>query len=71
MDADHLWKTTMDPQFRKLLKVVITDDQKAGRYIDLFMGKDAAPRQEWINENIDFSDKSDFFIEEVKNGKEK
>ena len=71
MDADQLWKTTMDPQFRKLLKVVITDDQKAGRYIDLFMGKDAAPRQEWINENIDFSDKSDFFIEEVKNGKEK
>lgn len=66
MDAEQLWKTTMDPKYRKLLQVVITDDSKAHEMIDLFMGKDAGPRYQWINENIDFSDKSDFFIEEVK-----
>lgn len=66
MDAEQLWKTTMDPKYRKLLQVVITDDNKANEMINLFMGKDAGPRYQWINENIDFSDKSDFFIEEVK-----
>lgn len=66
MDAEQLWKTTMDPKYRKLLQVIITDDKKAHDMIELFMGKDAGPRYQWINENIDFSDKSDFFIEEVK-----
>ena len=66
MDDEQLWKTTMDPKYRKLLQVVITDDNKANEMINLFMGKDAGPRYQWINENIDFSDKSDFFIEEVK-----
>ena len=66
MDAEQLLNTTMDPKYRKLLQVVITDDNKANEMINLFMGKDAGPRYQWINENIDFSDKSDFFIEEVK-----
>lgn len=66
MDADQLWKTTMDPHHRKLLKLLIVDDQIAGEMVELFMGKDPAPRNTWISENVDFSNKGDFFVEEVK-----
>ena len=67
MDADQLWKTTMDPQYRKLIKLSIVDDKVAGDMVELFMGKNAAPRNTWISENVDFSNKGDFFVEEVKN----
>ena len=66
MDADQLWKTTMDPKHRKLIQLTIEDDQVAGQMVELFMGKNAAPRNTWISENIDFSNKGDFFVEEVK-----
>jgi DNA gyrase/topoisomerase IV subunit B len=56
----------MDPLHRKLLKLEIVDDKVAGEYVELFMGKEAGPRNEWIKENIDFSTKGDFFVEEVK-----
>ena len=67
MDADQLWKTTMDPRYRKLLKLSIQDDRVAGDMVELFMGKNPAPRNAWISENVDFSNKGDFFVEEVKN----
>lgn len=67
MDADQLWKTTMDPNHRKLFKLTIVNDQIAGEMVELFMGKNPAPRNEWIKENIDFSNKGDFFVEEVRN----
>lgn len=66
MDADQLWRTTMDPRTRKLLKLKIIDDQIAGDMVELFMGKNPAPRNRWISENVDFSNKGDFFVEEVK-----
>lgn len=66
MDADQLWKTTMDPRYRKLLKLSIVDDKVAGDMVELFMGKNPAPRNTWISENVDFSNKGDFFVEEVK-----
>ena len=67
MDANQLWETTMDPMNRKLIKLTINDPQIASHYVDLFMGKNAQPRNEWITENVDFSTKGDFFVEEVKN----
>ncbi len=60
MDADQLWKTTMDPNTRKLIRVRLFDLNAASDKIETFMGKDASLRAKWINENIDFSDKSDF-----------
>lgn len=62
MNADQLWETTMDPKRRRLIQIIMPDDMSAGDKIDLFMGKDASRRQEWINENIDFSDKNDFMM---------
>ena len=60
MNPEQLWTTTMDPHNRRLIQITINDLVTAGDMIELFMGKDASRRQKWINENIDFSDKSDF-----------
>ena len=68
MDADQLWATTMDPKRRRLIQITMPDDITAGDKIDLFMGKDASRRKDWINENIDFSNKDDFTP--VTNGKD-
>ena len=67
MDADQFWKTTMDPNNRKLYRLAIEDDQIVGEMVEVFMGKNPASRNAWISENIDFSNKGDFFVEEVKN----
>ena len=62
MDANQLWKTTMDPNTRRLIQIKMPDIESAGDKIELFMGKDASRRQVWINENIDFSNKDDFAV---------
>ena len=67
MNADQLWETTMDPKHRRLIQIKMNNEDSAGDKIDLFMGKDASRRQEWINENIDFSDKSDFIAIKKEN----
>lgn len=70
MDANQLWETTMDPKRRRLIQITMPDDASASDKIDLFMGKDASRRQTWINENIDFSDKTDFIAIAKQNMKE-
>ena len=66
MNAEQLWVTTMDPNHRKLIKLTINDASIASKYVELFMGKDPSGRNTWIKENVDFSTKGDFFVEEVK-----
>ena len=68
MNYSQLSSTTMDPKHRKLLQVVINDDEEAKDKLNLFLGKDADRRKEWINNNIDFSTK-DTFTSEVKREK--
>ena len=68
MDYSQLSETTMQKDKRKLLKVVLEDDEDCSDKISLFLGRDADRRKEWIENNIDFSSK-DEFTEEVSREK--
>ncbi len=60
MDADELYKTTMEPGNRRLWRVNLTDAALAEKRIHLLMGDQVEPRKEWINENVDFTLEDDF-----------
>ena len=61
MDAEQLWETTMDPERRVLLKVVIDDEAESE--LDLtfttLMGDKVEPRREFIEANARFVDNLD------------
>ncbi len=48
MNPSQLWKTTMNPENRTLLKVSIGDAEEADRIFDVLMGKDVLPRKKFI-----------------------
>ena len=55
MNPDQLWDTTMNPETRSLIKVSIKDALFAEKRVSVLMGDDAAPRKDWIEENVEFS----------------
>jgi DNA gyrase subunit B len=48
MNATQLWDTTMNPETRRLIQVVIDDFKEADDTFELLMGKVVAPRCEFI-----------------------
>ncbi len=48
MNPEQLWETTMNPENRTLLKIVIGDNGETDRTFDILMGSDVAPRKKFI-----------------------
>ena len=51
MNAEQLWDTTMNPQFRTLRQVTIDNAIEADRIFSMLMGDEVPPRREFIEKN--------------------
>lgn len=48
MPAELLWETTMDPENRRLIQITLDDIEEAEEAVQICMGKEVAPRREFI-----------------------
>ncbi|GAA4022855.1 DNA topoisomerase (ATP-hydrolyzing) subunit B [Flavobacterium cheonhonense] len=51
MNAEQLWETTMNPEFRTLRQVTIDSLAEADRIFSMLMGDEVPPRREFIEKN--------------------
>ena len=51
MNAEQLWDTTMNPQFRTLRQVTIDNASETDRIFSMLMGDEVPPRREFIEKN--------------------
>ena len=55
MNAEQLWDTTLNPEFRTLRKVTIDNATEADRVFSMLMGDDVPPRREFIEKNAHYA----------------
>ena len=51
MNADQLWETTMDPDKRTLVKVMLPDVIAADHMFSMLMGEEVLPRRTFIEQH--------------------
>ena len=51
MNAEQLWDTTMNPEFRTLRQVTIDNGTEADRIFSMLMGDEVPPRRDFIERN--------------------
>lgn len=55
MNAEQLWDTTMNPEFRTLRQVNIANASEADRVFSMLMGDEVPPRREFIEKNAKYA----------------
>jgi DNA gyrase subunit B len=55
MNAEQLWQTTMNPEFRTLRRVTIESAAEADRIFSMLMGDEVPPRREFIEKNAKYA----------------
>ncbi len=55
MNAEQLWETTMDPEYRTLRQVTIDSLAEADRVFSMLMGDEVPPRREFIEKNAAYA----------------
>jgi DNA gyrase subunit B len=55
MNAEQLWETTLNPEFRTLRQVTIDSLSEADRVFSMLMGDEVPPRRDFIEKNAAYA----------------